>query len=149
MSKQKCTWIWILYMVNWLIGRVSRVFASGPRDLGSIPGHVIPKTLKMVLDTSCSTLSNIRYVSRVKWSNPGKGAASSPTPRFSSCWKESLLVTFDYRRQLYNFTLYGWEKVKNRLSFKTYKTKPFIFHYSEDVYWMEVMLVCYFYIIWY
>ena len=34
------------------IGLVGRVFASGPGDLGSIPGCVIPKTLKMVLDTS-------------------------------------------------------------------------------------------------
>ena len=34
------------------IGRGGRVFASGPGDLGSIPGRVIPKTLKMVLDTS-------------------------------------------------------------------------------------------------
>ena len=33
------------------IGLVSRVFANGPGDLGSIPGHIIPKTLKMVLDT--------------------------------------------------------------------------------------------------
>ena len=31
---------------------VGRVFANGPGDLGSIPGRVIPKTLKMVLDTS-------------------------------------------------------------------------------------------------
>ena len=31
---------------------MSRVFANGPGDLGSIPGCVIPKTLKMVLDTS-------------------------------------------------------------------------------------------------
>ena len=37
---------------NWLIGLVSRVFANGPGDQGSIPGRVIPKTLKMVLDTS-------------------------------------------------------------------------------------------------
>ncbi len=29
-----------------------RVFANGPGDLSSIPGHVIPKTQKMVLDTS-------------------------------------------------------------------------------------------------
>ena len=36
----------------WLAGLVGRVFASGPGDLGSIPGRVIPKTLKMVLDTS-------------------------------------------------------------------------------------------------
>ena len=31
---------------------VGRVFANGPGDLCSIPGRVIPKTLKMVLDTS-------------------------------------------------------------------------------------------------
>ena len=28
------------------IGLMSRVFANGPGDLGSIPGRVIPKTLK-------------------------------------------------------------------------------------------------------
>ena len=32
--------------------RAGRVFAIGPGDLGSISGCVIPKTLKMVLDTS-------------------------------------------------------------------------------------------------
>ena len=31
---------------------MGRVFAKCPRDLGSIPSCVIPKTLKMVLDTS-------------------------------------------------------------------------------------------------
>ena len=35
-----------------LIVLVGRVFTNGPEDLGSIPGRVIPKTLKMVLDTS-------------------------------------------------------------------------------------------------
>ena len=35
-----------------LIDLVGRVFDNGPEDLGSIPGRVIPKTLKMVLDTS-------------------------------------------------------------------------------------------------
>ena len=34
-----------------LIDLVGRVFAHGPGDLGSIPGRVMPKTLKMVLDT--------------------------------------------------------------------------------------------------
>ena len=29
-----------------------RVFANGPGDLGSIPGRVIPKTQKMVLDAA-------------------------------------------------------------------------------------------------
>ena len=40
------------------IGPAVRVFASGPGDLGSIPGRVIPKTLKMVLDT---TLLNTQH----------------------------------------------------------------------------------------
>ena len=31
---------------------MGRVFANDPEDLGSIPGHVIPKTLKMLLDTA-------------------------------------------------------------------------------------------------
>ena len=41
-------------------------------------GYLIPLWL---------TLSNIKYVSRVNWSNPGKGVAPSPTPRCSSYWK--------------------------------------------------------------
>ena len=32
------------------IGIMVRVFANGPGDLSSIPGRVIPKTQKMVLD---------------------------------------------------------------------------------------------------
>ena len=34
------------------IGMMVRLFANGPGDLGSIPGRVIPKTQKMVLDAS-------------------------------------------------------------------------------------------------
>ena len=47
-----------------LIGLVVRVFAKGAGDLGSIPGSVIPKTLKMVLDTSL--LSTQQYKVRIK-----------------------------------------------------------------------------------
>ena len=36
---------------------------------------------KWYLKLPCLTLSFIRYVSRVKWSNPGKGVAPSPTPQ--------------------------------------------------------------------
>ena len=39
-------------MVNRLIGLEGRVFTNRPKDLDSISGRVIPKTLKMVLDTS-------------------------------------------------------------------------------------------------
>ena len=49
----------ILYgWIIWDIGPAVRVFANGPGDLGSIPGRVIPKTLKMVLDT---TLLNTQH----------------------------------------------------------------------------------------
>ena len=34
------------------IGLMSRVFANGSGDQGSIPGRVIPKTQKMVLDAA-------------------------------------------------------------------------------------------------
>ena len=40
------------------------VFANGPRDLGSIPGCIIPKTLKMVLDASL--LNTQHYKVRIK-----------------------------------------------------------------------------------
>ena len=72
-----------------------------------IQSHVASyqRLLKWYLIPSCLTLSNIRYVSRVKWSNPGKGVAPSPTPGCYSYWKGSLRVTLDYGRQLYLFTL--------------------------------------------
>ena len=41
-----------IYIYHWPIGLVSRVFTNGPRDWGSIPSRVIPKTQKMVLNTS-------------------------------------------------------------------------------------------------
>ena len=59
------------------------------------------RLLKWYSIPPCLTLRNIRYVSRVKRSNPGKGVAPCPTPRCSSYWKGSLLVALDYGRQLY------------------------------------------------
>ena len=53
---------------------MSRVFANSPGDLGSIPGRVIPKSRKMVLDHSL--LNTQHYKVRVKWSNPGNGVVS-------------------------------------------------------------------------
>ena len=49
---------------NRLINQVGRVFANGLGDLGSIQGHVIPKTLKMLFDTSL--LSTQQYKVRIK-----------------------------------------------------------------------------------
>ena len=63
------------------------------------------RLLKWYLIPPCLTLSNIRYVSRVKWSNPVKGVAPSPTPRCSSYRKASLLVTLDFGHQ-FTYLLY-------------------------------------------
>ena len=52
------------YYDNRLIGLVGRVFANGPEDLVSIPGRVIPKTSKMVLDTSL--LNTQQYMVYIK-----------------------------------------------------------------------------------
>ena len=43
---------WLSQYTDWLIGLVGKVFANGSGDLDSIPGCIIPKTLKMVLDAS-------------------------------------------------------------------------------------------------
>ena len=55
MKKKKIT---LFYIIHRDIGPAVRVFANGPGDLGSIPGRVIPKTLKMELDT---TLLNTQH----------------------------------------------------------------------------------------
>ena len=43
---------------------MGRVFANSPGDLGSISGHVIPKTLKMVLHASL--FNTQKYKVRIK-----------------------------------------------------------------------------------
>ena len=53
----------IFYCIQ-LISLVGGVSTNGPKDLGSIPGRVILKTLKMVLDTSL--LNTQQYNVRIK-----------------------------------------------------------------------------------
>ena len=52
------------------IGQMSRVFANGPGDQGSIRGRVIPKTQKMVLDAALlsTQLYKVRIESKVEQS---------------------------------------------------------------------------------
>ena len=50
---------------------------------------------KLYLILPCLTLSIMMYGSRVKWSNPVKGVAPSPTAQCCSNWKGSLQVTLD------------------------------------------------------
>ena len=69
-----------------LIGQVGRLFINGPEDLGSIPGRVIPKTLKMVLDTSLLNTQQykVHIKGKVEQSCESIGVAPSPTPWCSS-----------------------------------------------------------------
>ena len=46
------------------IGLMSREFANGPGDQGSIPGRVIPKTQKIVLDAAL--LNTQHYIVMIK-----------------------------------------------------------------------------------
>ena len=50
--------------ISLIFGMMVRVFANGPGDLGSIPGRVIPKTQKMVLDAPL--LNTQHYKVRIK-----------------------------------------------------------------------------------
>ena len=74
---------------NRAIGLMSRVIANGPADWGSIPGRVILKTQKMVLDVAL--LNNHHYKVRIKskveqsreWSGtfPKKETFGSPSTK--------------------------------------------------------------------
>ena len=100
------------------IGLAVRVFANGPGDLGSIPGRVIPKTQKMVLDASLLNTQHYKVRIKGKVEQSREGVAPSPTPWFSSYRKGSLRVTLDYGRQLY-FTYI-------MISFSPYDTKLYL-----------------------
>ena len=58
------------------IGPAVRVFANGPGDLGSIPGRVIPKTLKMELDTNLLNTQHykVRFKGKVEQSREWSSA---------------------------------------------------------------------------
>ena len=70
------------YHIN--IFYLGRVFANDPGDLGSIPGRVIPKTLKMVLDTFLLITQQYKARIKSKAEQSRKGVVPFPTPRYSS-----------------------------------------------------------------
>ena len=62
--------------INVKLGPAVRVFANGPGDLGSIPGRVIPKTLKMELDTTLLNTQHykVRFKGKVEQSREWSSA---------------------------------------------------------------------------
>ena len=59
-----CLFYMLSIYYSWLIGLVGRVFTNVPGVLGSDSGRVIPKKLKMVLDTAL--LNHQQYQVRIK-----------------------------------------------------------------------------------
>ena len=81
-----------VFSVNWPKRRV-RQWSRRPRF-----NHKSSHTKdfkKLFLMAPCLTRHIIRFGSRIKWSNPVNGVASSPTSRCSRYWKGSLRVTLD------------------------------------------------------
>ena len=111
--------------MNRHIGLVGRVFANGTGERGSIPGHVIPKTLKMVLDTSLLNTQQYKVQIKGKIEQSREEVAPSSTPRCSSNWKGSHLVALDYSRQLYWYT---WNR-------NTVKTKDNTDIFNSMLFW--------------
>ena len=70
LSSTYCSFFWLV------IGPAVRVFANGPGDLGSIPGRVIPKTLKMELDTTLLNTQHykVRFKGKVEQSREWSSA---------------------------------------------------------------------------
>ena len=59
--------------------QVGREFANVPGDRGSIPGRVIPKVQKMILDTSLLNIMHYKVVieSKVEQSREKRGTLSN------------------------------------------------------------------------
>ena len=68
-----------IYIYIYIFSQVGSVFANGPGGLGPIPGRVIPKTLKMVLDTTL--LNTQEYMVRIKGKVEQPREMSSALPR--------------------------------------------------------------------
>ena len=68
---------------NQAIGLMSRVFANSPRDKGSIPSWVMPKTQKMLLDAAL--LNTQLYKVRIKGKVEQSRERSSAHP-YTSVW---------------------------------------------------------------
>ena len=60
------------------IDLVGRVFANGPGDLSSIPGRIIPKTLKMVLDASLLNTQQYKVCIKSKVEQSRKKSSALP-----------------------------------------------------------------------
>ena len=88
----------------------------------------------------CLTLSIIRYLSKVKWSNPGKEVALYPTPMCSSYWKGSFRVALDYGCQIY-FTFIYIYRLNNKDTFCLYNFIRILLNFPDKCFGFRLELV--------
>ena len=69
--------ILILIYFNWA-GLICRVFANFPGDRGSIPGRVIQKTQKMVLDAALLNTQHYKVGIKSKVEQPWEKSSALP-----------------------------------------------------------------------
>ena len=82
-KKKKNIYIYI-YIYIWPLGLLGRVFTNG---LVQSQVKSYQRLKKWYLISPCLTLSIVRYISRIKWSNLRKGVVPFPTPQCSNYWK--------------------------------------------------------------
>ena len=70
-----CLWNDMQYIY---IGLMSRVFTNGPGDRGSIPGWVIPKTQKMILDAALLNTQHYKVWIKGKVEQSREGSSILP-----------------------------------------------------------------------
>ena len=77
---------------------MGRVFANSPGDQDSIPGRIIPKTLKMVLDTSLlnSQQYKVRIKGKVEQSKERSSALSVVAIEKGAFWSLSTTVANNF-----------------------------------------------------
>ena len=80
---------------------VNEVFNNGPGDRDIIPDRVIPKTQKMVFDSTLLNTQNFKVRIKGKWSYLGRRVVLFPTRRCSSYSKGSLRIAPDNGHPIY------------------------------------------------
>ena len=102
---------------------VGRVFANGPGDLGSIPGRVIRKILKMILDASL--LNTQQYKVRIEGKvEQSKERCSAPLHlgviaiEKGAFWSPSTRTTYVCTMYIYKYVcvyIYIYIHIKNKV----------------------------------
>ena len=57
------------------------MFTNGLGDWGLVPGQVVPKMQKIVLDATLLNTQHYKVQFKGKWCNPEKGVVPFPTPQ--------------------------------------------------------------------